>query len=103
MDALDLLEEQHRDLGELFAQVAAAESAGRGTGLVAQLVRAIEAHSRVEETVFYAAFAARIDADEARLWEAFENHALLRFAAHNLLRTRATDVRFAARLKLLTQ
>jgi hemerythrin-like domain-containing protein len=103
MDALDLLEEQHQDLSELFAQVHAAETAGRRTALVAQLVRAIEAHSRVEETVFYAAFSARIETDEARLWEAFENHALLRFAAHNLLRTRATDVRFAARLKLVHQ
>ncbi|APR79502.1 Regulator of cell morphogenesis and NO signaling [Minicystis rosea] len=103
MDALDLLEQQHRDLGELFAAVTAAETAGRRTALVAQLVRAVEAHSRVEETVFYAAFSARIGGEEARLWEAFENHALLRFAALNLLCTRATDVRFAARFKLLHQ
>jgi len=99
MDALDWLEQQHRDLNELFAQVGAAETAGRRTALVAQLVRAVEAHSRVEETVFYAAFSARIGGDEARLWDAFENHALLRFTALNLLCTRATDVRFAARLK----
>jgi len=103
MDALDLLEEQHRDVGELFTQVAACEGAGRRTALVAELVRAIDAHSRVEENVFYAAFAARIESDEGRLWDAFEGHALLRFSAHKLLRTRATDVRFAARLKLLQQ
>jgi hypothetical protein len=101
MDALDWLEQQHRDVGELFAPIAAAEAAGRRTALVAQLGRAIEAHSRVEETVFYAAFAAHVDAEEARLWEAYENHALLRFAALNLICTRATDVRFAARLKLV--
>jgi hemerythrin superfamily protein len=101
MDALDLLEQQHRELDEIFALVVNAETAGRRTALVAQLVRALEAHSRVEETVFYAAFAARCGGDEARLWEAFEHHALLRFAALNLLRTRATDVRFAARLKTL--
>ncbi len=101
MDALDLLEQQHRELDEIFALVVNAETAGRRTALVAQLVRALEAHSRVEETVFYAAFAARCGGDEARLWEAFEHHALLRFAARNLLRTRATDVRFAARLKTL--
>jgi hypothetical protein len=101
MDALDLLEQQHRDLAELFAGVSGAGPAGRRTALVTQLVRAVEAHSRIEETVFYAAFAARIPGVEARLYEGFEDHALLRFAAVNLLRTRATDVRFAARLKLV--
>jgi hypothetical protein len=103
MDALDWLEQQHRDLVGLFAEIAAAEGAGRRTARVAHLVRAIEAHSRVEETVFYAAFAARVEGDERRLYEAFEDHALLRFAAGSLLRTRATDVRFPARLKLVQQ
>ena len=101
MDALDLLEQQHRDLGELFARVVAEAAPGRRTALVAQVVRAVEAHSRVEEGVFYAAVSAQIGGAEARLYEAFEDHALLRFAAVNLLRTRATDVRFAARLKLV--
>jgi len=101
MDALDLLEQQHRDLAELFAGVMSAERAGRRTAAVAQLVRAVEAHSRVEETVFYAAFAERVGSVDSCLYEAYEDHALLRFAAVNLLRTRATDVRFAARLKLL--
>jgi hypothetical protein len=101
MDALDLLEQQHRDLAELFAEVSAAAGAGRRTAGVAHLVRAVEAHSRVEETVFYAAFAERVAGVGERLYEAFEDHALLRFAAVNLLRTRATDVRFAARFKLL--
>jgi hypothetical protein len=101
MDALDLLEQQHRDLAELFAEVSSAESAGRRTAVVAQLVRAVEAHSRVEESVFYAAFSERVGGAQTRLYEAFEDHALLRFAAVNLLRTRATDVRFEARLKLV--
>ena len=101
MDALDLLEQQHRELAELFSGVMSSERVGRRTAAVAHLVRAIEAHSRVEESVFYAAFAERIGADESHLYEGYEDHALLRFAAVKLLRTRATDVRFAARLKLL--
>jgi len=116
MDALDLLEQQHRKLAELLADLVAdgsaagaaprgglapaGESAGRRTALIAQLVRTVEAHSRVEETVFYAAFGTRVAA-EPKLYEAYEAHALLRFAAVNLLHTRATDVRFAARLKLV--
>jgi hypothetical protein len=103
MDALDLLEQQHRDLAGLFAAVISAEGAGRRTAGVATLVRAIEAHSRVEERVFYAAFVERVGGSEARLYEGFEDHALLRFSAVNLLHTRATDVRFDARLKTLQQ
>jgi hypothetical protein len=102
MDVLDLLEQQHRDLAELFAAMTAAAGTGRRTAGVAYLVRAVEAHSRVEETVFYAAFSERVAGAHERLYEAFEGHALLRFAAVNLLRTRATDVRFAARFKLLS-
>src|SRR4051812_9248467 len=100
MDALDLLEQQHRDTLELIDRVAREPRPGRRTALVLALVRAIEAHSRVEERCFYTAFRDRIG-DDARLYEAFEDHALMRFVAVNLLRTRATDVRFSARLKLV--
>jgi hypothetical protein len=101
MDALDLLEQQHRDLADRIAEVISVEGAGKRTARTAQLVRAVEAHSRVEETVFYAVFSQRIAPSEPLLHEAFEAHVLLRFAAENLLRTRATDVRFEARLKLV--
>lgn len=103
MDVLDLLEQQHRVLGERFDEILALPTepgAGRRTAMIAQLVRAVEAHSRVEETVFYAALS-RVDGMEGRLYEGFEDHALLRFAAVNVLRTRITDVRFHARLKLV--
>jgi hypothetical protein len=98
MDALDLLEQQHTRLSELFAAVDGAATAGKKTLAVVQLVRTLEAHSRVEETLFYGAFVELIGTAEPRLYEAFEAHALLRFAARKLLRTRATDVRFGARL-----
>lgn len=100
MDALDLLEQQHKDTLALIERVASEPSPGRRTALVIALVRAIEAHSRAEERCFYPAFRARIG-DDARLYDAFEDHALMRFVAVNLLRTRATDVRFSARLKIV--
>jgi len=102
MDALDLLEQQHRDTLALIDGVASESRPGKRTALVIALVRAIEAHSRAEERCFYPAFRARIG-DDDRLYEAFEDHALMRFVAVNLLRTRATDVRFSARLKLVQE
>lgn len=103
MDALDLLEEQHRDVGAMIDRIAAEPSAGRQGMLVAAAVRAVLAHSRAEERAFYGAFAGRIGGDDGRLYEAFEHHALLRFAASNLLRTRPSDVRFSARLEVVRQ
>ena len=50
MDALDLLEQQHRDLARALRRRDRGRGAGRRTAAVAQLVRAVEAHSRVEET-----------------------------------------------------
>lgn len=102
MDALDLLEQQHRDIASLIDHLAEETSPGQRTALVARVVRAIEAHSRAEERCFYPAFRARIG-DGGRLYEVFEHHALLRFAAVNLLRTRATDLRFDARLEMVRE
>ena len=102
MDALDLLEQQHRDVAGLIEDLAEETSPGGRTALVTRLVRAIEAHSRVEERCFYPVFRARIG-DGGRLYEVFEHHALLRFAAVNLQRTRATDLRFEARLEMVRE
>src|SRR6185369_5507943 len=103
MDALDLLEQQHRDVSGLIDRVAAEPSVGRRITLVVQVVRAVEAHSRAEERAFYGAFCGRIGGADGRLYEGFEHHALLRFAAANLLRTRAGDVRFGARVETVRQ
>lgn len=101
MDALDLLEQQHLDVRALIDRIASEQSPGRRTAMVTRLSRMIDAHVRIEETYLYPVCAERMQGDRQKLHEAYEKHALTRFAADNLLRTRATDVRFDARLKLL--
>jgi hemerythrin superfamily protein len=101
MDALDLLEQQHLDVSALIDRIAAERSPGLRTSMVAQLSRMIDAHVRIEETYLYPVCAERMGGNRSPLHEAYEKHGLARFAANNLLRTRATDVRFEARLKLL--
>jgi hypothetical protein len=101
MDALDLLEQQHRDVSDLLNRIAVERSAGRRGFLVAHLVRLIDAHARVEERVFYPACAEQLRGGHERLYDGCEEHALTRFAAAALLRTRATSVRFEARLRLV--
>lgn len=101
MDALDLLEQQHRDVSDLLNRIAVERSAGRRGFMVAQLVRLIDAHARVEERVFYPACVEQLRGSHERLYDACEEHALTRVAAATLLRTRATAVRFEARLRLV--
>jgi hemerythrin superfamily protein len=101
MDALDLLEHQHHQVSALMEQITVEPSPGRRTTLVARLSRMIDAHVRIEETYLYPVCAERMLGDRRPLHEAYEKHGLTRFAADNLLRTRVTDIRFEARLKLL--
>jgi hypothetical protein len=103
MDALDLLEQQQRDVSGLLGQIAVERRAGSRSALVVRMVRLLEASSRIKEKLFYPLCGERMRESRAPLYEAYESLALTRFAAGNLLRTRATDVRFDARLKLVDQ
>ena len=103
MDAIALLEQQHRDLDALFETVRSEERPAFRTRAMVNLVCGIEAHLRVEEVFLYPACADRMDGDRERLYEAVEVNALLVMGAGKLLRTRATDVRCAAKVKLLRE
>ncbi|MCC6558087.1 MAG: hemerythrin domain-containing protein, partial [Polyangiaceae bacterium] len=85
----------------LIDRIGAEPSPGRRTALVARHSRVIHAHGRIEEAHLYPLCAARMEGNLGALHEACEKHALMRFAADTLLRTRVTDVRFEVRLALV--
>jgi hypothetical protein len=104
MDALDLLDQQLRRIGEALNELREERSPGQRTSLVAGLARQIRAHTCAEERALYAACWAQMepdDADRRAICDAYEANALLRFAAEALVQTRVTDVRFAPRLRTL--
>lgn len=103
MDALDLLEEHHREVLALLDGVAAEARPAARAKLTAALVRHVEVHLSAEARHLYAVCAEKLVGREHQppLRDAWETHALVRFAADHLLQTRATDVRFPSRLKLL--
>lgn len=102
MDALDLLEEHHREVLALLDGVAAEARLGRRARLTVELVRQIDVHLSAESRHLYAVCAEKMAGREPPpLRDAWEAHALVRFAAESLARTRVTDVRFPSRLKLL--
>ena len=53
MDAVDLLESQHREVEALFEQLREAESARERGELFAELADQLAAHTKIEETIFY--------------------------------------------------
>jgi hemerythrin superfamily protein len=101
MDALDLLEQQHREVREVLDRLAAEPSAAERAALSIRAARLCEAHIRVEEAHLYPACAARMSDDRRRIYEAMEEHALLRQVAQNLGATRPAGARFEARLSVL--
>jgi hypothetical protein len=100
MDALDLLEQQHRDLRDRLARLAAAPDLGGREAELLDTLRAVEAHVRTEETYLYAVHAARLG-DERRLQSALADHAFIRAAARELASAGQDGPLFAARLLVL--
>ena len=103
MDALDLLEQQHRDLEELFAGLSAAGPAGRRTALVTQLVRAVEAHSPIEETVFYPAARKAAPDTTDHVLESIEEHHVVVWMLSELATMDPADERFTAKVTVLIE
>ena len=102
MDALDLLEQQHRDVGDLLERIAQAPGRRERSLLVARVARTIDAHTRSEERHLYPACTARMTRDPTLVHCARERLGLARFAAETLAHTPVTDARFAPRLAQLT-
>jgi hypothetical protein len=98
MDVLVLLEQQHRELADLLAEIAIEPGLARRASMAARAVRLLDAHTVAEQRHLYSACEARSEDERARLADAFEAQALTRLAAARLLSTRPTDERFAARL-----
>src|SRR5262249_16279583 len=100
MDALDLLEGQHTHTARLIDRIGSEQSPGAKTRLVAKLARTLGVQLRLEQLHLYVACVART-ANPEIVRDAYEDHAAAQHAMDTLMRTRATDVRFSARLRLV--
>jgi hemerythrin superfamily protein len=100
MDAIKLLETQHREVEALFAKI---ESAGKGEkgALFGALADALAAHTTIEEQIFYPrTMAART---EDLLREAVEEHLSAKRVLADLLASQTQDKAFEAKLKVLKE
>lgn len=102
MDALDLLEQQHRDVRELLERLAVDASAASSKQTIDEVIRAIEAHVRIEEAYVYIACASKLRGEE-RAALAAEERANILSALRTLCSASPSDPQFRAHLATLTE
>jgi hemerythrin superfamily protein len=102
IDAIELLQEQHREVEDLFDEIENTSSRATKTRLqlVQKLAVAIEAHAQIEEKIFYPAGR---EFDEDTTLEAYEEHSVVRHLIEKLKQTEADDELFMARVTVLKE
>jgi len=102
MDAVDLLESQHRDVEDLFDRIQKAEDASDEKGaLFDELADNLAIHAAIEEHQFYPAVKHRRTEDI--LLESLEEHLAIKRVLADLLDTDIGDPTFNAKLTLLKE
>jgi len=94
MNAVDLLEKQHRKVEALFKKLEGGRSPDPA-GLAAELADNLAAHMAIEQELFYPAIVA---IDPSLVSESFEEHSLAELAVKRLLATEPDDDAFKARV-----
>jgi hypothetical protein len=102
IDAIELLQDQHREVEDLFDELENTSSRAMKTRLqlVQKLAVAIEAHAQIEEKIFYPAGK---EVDEDMTLEAYEEHSVVRHLIEKLQQTEADDEVFMARVTVLKE
>ena len=107
MDAIKLLTQDHKAIRKLLGELA--ESSTRATkkraDLLSQIARELEAHTRIEEEIFYPAFKQAGNKDDAKMYfEAMEEHrAAGELVLPDLMGTKPDSEKFSGRAKVLKE
>lgn len=102
MDALDLLEQQHRDVRELLERLALEGSGASTRESIDAVVHAVEAHVRIEEAYVYIACASKLRGEE-RAVQANEERTGILSALRSLRATHPSDPHFDVHVATLSE
>jgi hemerythrin superfamily protein len=100
MDAIEMLEEQHRNVEDLFDHIEEAE-AWEKSDLFVELADELSLHAAIEERHFYPAV--RHQSTEDLVHEALEDHTAVKLLLAELLELNPEEALFAQRLATLRQ
>jgi hemerythrin superfamily protein len=101
MDAIDLLESQHREVEDLFSKLEDAKDKRAKTKLFQELADNLAIHAAIEEHHFYPAV--RAERTEDILLESLEEHLGIKRILADLLALDAGDATFDAKIKVLQE
>ena len=100
MNAIELLEQQHRDVEKLFKKIEKAE-AGEKERLFDELADNLAVHAAIEEQHFYPT--TKDARTEELLQEAVEEHLAVKRIIADLLEMEPDDAQFDAKIKVLKE
>jgi hemerythrin superfamily protein len=99
MNAIDLLEAQHREIEDLFSKLERAKDAAKKEQAFIELADRLAVHATIEEHHFYPAVMEKPEADG--LLDTFDDHLAIKRALSALLDTGVDDPAFEAKLDVL--
>jgi hypothetical protein len=104
MKATDLLKKQHREVEGLFKKMEKTEGAEDRRELMEQITMFLEAHTTIEEEIFYPAVAElETKKAEEMVNEAFEEHHVVKLVLKELPSVDPEDERFEAKMTVLSE
>ena len=104
MKATDLLTKQHKEVKALFKKVTKAENAGERRKLLEKITTALQAHTAIEEELFYPAVRSLgSEKAEEMVAEALEEHHVVKLVLHELPSVDLDDERFEAKMTVLSE
>jgi hemerythrin superfamily protein len=101
MNAIELLESQHREVESLFSKIEKARSTASKTKLFEQIADKLAVHAAIEEHHFYPAV--KHKRTEDILLESLEEHLAIKRVLADLLELEAGDETFDAKLEVLKE
>ena len=104
MNATALLKRQHKDVRSLFKQIEKTENARGRRQLLDQVAAALEAHTLIEEELFYPAMKELETKKAAEMVnEAYEEHHVVKLVLRELPEVDPEDERFEAKMTVLSE
>ncbi len=101
MNALELLESQHRDVEDTFTQIETAGESDAKTRIFEKLADSLAIHASIEEHQFYPAVKAKGATD--LILESLEEHLAVKRVIADLMKVDAGDETFDAKIKVLKE
>jgi hypothetical protein len=104
MKATDLLKKQHREVRSLFKKLESTDNPRMRRQLMTEIARNLEAHTTIEEEIFYPAIQGlETRKAEEMVFEAYEEHHVVKLVLAEMPRVNPEDERFEAKMTVLSE